>query len=109
MEIAFESRHLRTICESQVDAQGELGARVAKTLQRRVADLRAAVSIYDLVAGNCRLLDRKSDQFVVIDLCDSSNIVLQANHPKNPLTKEGKPDWNVVRRVKIIQIGSNND
>ena len=108
MEIASESRHLRTICESQVDAQRELGGRVAKILQRRVADLRAAVSIRDIVAGNRRLLDRETHQFVVIDLCDDIHMILQANHVKNPLTAEGKPDWDAVQRVKITQIGSSD-
>ncbi len=109
MELAFESRTLRTVCESETSAQRELGPTVAEVLKHRLADLRAATSINDLVAGNPRLSDGGDDQHLIIDLASGYNIVLGANHPKNPLTEAGRLNWAMISRVKLLWIGSNHD
>lgn len=81
----------------------ELGTRVAEVLKRRLADIRAATSGEDLVAGRPRELEG-TDQHMVVDLCDGRRIVFCANHPKNPMTKSGDLDWARVSRVKILRI-----
>ena len=81
----------------------ELGTRVAEFLKRRLADLRAATSVDDLVAGRPRALEG-TDQLMVVDLCDGHRMVFCANHPKNPMTESGELDWARVSRVKILRI-----
>lgn len=105
MELAFESKHLRSICEDLTAARLELDDAVAESLKHRLADLQAAVSIYDLLWGNCRVVGSGRAQRVRIDLPQGFYIVLAANHPRVPLTPEGDVDWNAVIRVKIIHIG----
>ena len=68
MELAFETMSLRTICESESDAKHELGQTVAESLKRRLADLRAATSITDLVAGRPRVSDHAASQRMLVDL-----------------------------------------
>ncbi len=51
MELAFETKSLREICESPIRAKRALGESVAEMLKRRLADLRAATCIGDLIAG----------------------------------------------------------
>ena len=109
MELAFESRALRTICESETNAQSELGPTVAEVLKRRLADLRAANSINDLVVGRPRLSDDENDQHLIIDLVSGCSMVLGANHPSNPLTATGRLNWAMISRVKLLRIESNND
>jgi hypothetical protein len=48
LELAFETKLLREICESEQKARQELGIKVAEALKRRLADLRAATSVEDL-------------------------------------------------------------
>ena len=105
MELAFDSKLLRTICESEVHANRELGPMAAEALRHRLADLRAATSVKDLAAGRPRLLDDVGRQHMVIDLCDGYQMVFCANHPKNPVTESGNLDWPRINRVKILWIG----
>ncbi len=104
MELAFDFRPLRTICESEAHAKDELGVTVAEMLKHRLADLRAAVSIRDLVAGRPCLLQGTADLCMTLDLCEGYRLVFCANHPKNPVSSTGGVDWLKVSRVKIMRI-----
>lgn len=104
MELAFETKSLRTICESESHAKHELGPTVAVFLKRRLADIRAATSVKDLVVGRPRELDTSDARNMVVDLCDGYRIVFSANHPKNPMTESGDLDWSMVSRLKIMRI-----
>ena len=106
MELAFESRGLRSICEQQSIAKGELGEDVAEALKHRLADLRAATSIRELMVGKPRTMTVGHMDYLVIDICEGSQMVLKANHPENPLTDDGELDWERVSRIKVIHIGS---
>jgi proteic killer suppression protein len=105
LQLAFESKELRTFCESESDAKLEFGLPVAEMLKHRLADMRAATSVTDLVAGRPRPLQGTAPQRVVVDLCAGYCIVFAANHTKNPLTKSGEVDWKRVTRIKLLCIG----
>lgn len=106
MELAFDSKSLRTICESEAQARLELGAEVAEVLKHRLADLRAATSTKDLVAGRPRIsADR---QHMVVDLCDGHRIIFKPNHTKLPKMDSGDIDWARVTRIKLLRIESDH-
>jgi hypothetical protein len=94
---------LRDICENEDQATLELGREVAEVLKRRLADLRAAKSPKDLVAGEPRV--QGDGKEMVLDLCDGSRIVFNANHP---MMRGDAPDWATVNRIKILRIETNN-
>jgi len=96
---------LRTICERETVARHELGDTIAEELKHRLADLRAATSIDDLLIGNLQKLDEPDRQCLAIDLIDEYRLVFCANHPKNPVTESGKVNWRKVSRIKITHIG----
>lgn len=102
MELAFDSMPLRSICESEVQAKHELGDTAAEFLKRRLADLRAAKSANDLVAGRPRIGDDR--EHIVIDLGDSHRLIFKANHTNNPRTSTDDLDWGMVSRIKILRI-----
>lgn len=104
MELAFDSRSLRSICESEDQAKDKYGTAVAEILKHRLADLCAATSIKDLLVGQQRPLEGTNDLCRILDLCENYQIVFCANHPKNPLTETGRVDWSRVSRVKIMLI-----
>lgn len=106
MELAFESKSLRVICESEAQAKLELGASVAEILKHRLADLRAATSSKDLVAGNPRVT--ADGQHMIIDVGDAHRIVFKANHVNCPTTNTKEVDWARVSRIKILRIESDN-
>ena len=84
-----------------------MGTEVAEVLKRRLADIRAATSYGDLIAGKPRLLNIGDLRILNVDLGEDYHLILEANHPQNPLTETGKLDWTRVSRVKVTHIGRN--
>lgn len=108
LEIAFSSIALRTICESEANATHKLGPKVAEVLKHRLADLRAATSVMDLVVGRPRILEDSDHQRMTVDLCDGFRIIFSANHPNKPVSETGELDWTKVSRIKILWIEREN-
>jgi hypothetical protein len=106
LELAFDNKLLRQICESEAKARSELGASVAGRLKRRLADLRAAASVDELVAGRPRELEGADGRSIVVDLDDNDRIVFSANHSTVPVLESSAVDWSKVSRVKILRIES---
>jgi hypothetical protein len=69
-----------------------------------VADLRAATSIQDIVAGRPRELQGARQNHIALDLCDGYRLVFCANHNKIPVCESGGVNWSKVNRVKIVEI-----
>ncbi len=104
VEIAFAKKSLRQLCESERTARRSLGARVAERLKRRLADLRAANCVKDLVAGRPRELRGDRAGQVAVDLGDGFQLVFCTNHSVPPLLDGSHVDWSRVNRVKIIYV-----
>jgi plasmid maintenance system killer protein len=104
LEIAFAEKNLRELCESEVKAKRILGLEIAAKLRRRLADIRAATSIRDLVVGNPRELEGNCPRPYLIELGPGARMILMANHNHNPVLNSGCIDWSKVSRVKILRI-----
>ena len=104
LEIAFASRSLRELCESAAKADRHFGAGVAQNLRRRLADLRAATTVKDLIAGRPRELEGARRRCFAVDLSESSRLVFCANHRVMPTLRSGDVNWSRIRRVKILRI-----
>lgn len=102
LELAFETRELRTICENEADAAQALGPNAAEALKHRLADLRAAASVCDLLVGRPQIHLSRAD-CMTLDLVDGFRIVFCANHPRIP-APAGRPEWVTVRRLKVVAI-----
>jgi hypothetical protein len=109
LELAFNTKPLRTLCESEFQAKSDLGERVAEILKHRLADLRAATSTKDLIAGRPLELDGADRQLMAIDLCDNHRIVFCANHTRNPTNETDDLDWPRISRIKILRIERSHD
>lgn len=108
MDIAFLSKSLRDICESENALIERFGAQVANGVKDRLSDLRAATSINDVVLGNPRHLTGKQANCVCIDLPEDFNLMLCSNHVKATSGKTDNINWSSVTRVKILSIGKDN-
>ena len=104
MELAFSSPSLRTICEDEARAENELGSEVAEVLKRRLADMRAATSLIDIVVGQPRELDGADRKLMAIDLCENYRIVFCPNHPKSLMIGISESEWSKVTRLRILRI-----
>ena len=108
LEIAFKTRELRTLCEIHSHARGALGEDTAIALKRRLADIRAAATVADLVVGRPRLCN-DSTACMMLDLGSTHRLVFCANHPSNPTSEAGDVDWLRVSRVRIEALEQHND
>lgn len=103
MELAFETVGLRRVCESDVEARKCLPKGTAEELHDRLADMRAATSVSDLVAGRPSLDARPPGQ-IRFGLDEGYELVCVGNHPRSPLTDDGLVEFGRVRRLKVVMI-----
>lgn len=100
MELAFATRALRELCQQEGAAIEEFGADAAAELMARIADLRAATSVADIVAGRPTMSNGKDPRFTILVL-DSIEIVIRPNHTRKPAQEGSSVDWQHVRRLRI--------
>jgi hypothetical protein len=104
MELAFETPWLRRVCESDTEARKCFPGGTAGQLQDRLADMRAATSVSDLAAGSPALDARPPGQ-IRFGLEGGYELVCAGNHPRPPITGDGRVDFSRIRRVKVLRIG----
>src|SRR4051812_2491142 len=78
VNLAFETLGLRTLCECQSKAERALGIRPAARLRERLADIRAAEAVTDLVAGRPRELRGGRQRRYAVDLANRYRLVFCA-------------------------------
>jgi plasmid maintenance system killer protein len=108
LELAFHSKELRTICESESEATTTFGVALAEVLKHRLADIRAASSVRDLLVGRPSVVEGTEDREMSVDLNEGYRLVFGANHTQNPVKKSNKVDWTRVSRIKILRIEKND-
>jgi len=106
LEIAFADESLREFCTNKLAAESEYGVVVAKRLRSRVADLRAADNVAELVTGNARIHDHDC---YIIDIYKDWRLIFKANHSSIPLRADRHVDWKRITRIQIIEIGQFDD
>lgn len=104
MELAFATKCLRHLCESEVRAERRLGVLGARALQRRLAEIVAAESVEDLVAGQPRFIRENPHEQLVLRVGDNFEVVLKVNHNSVPMLESGTVDWAQVTRVQVLSI-----
>lgn len=105
MELAFSTKMLRDICESEVLVYQLFDADIAKCLMSRLADLRAVDKLGHLPAGNPKQIIRNGEEYIQLELGNKIMIILCANHNNNPMHSDIEVNWEKVSRIKICTIG----
>lgn len=103
MDISFETKALRDICEDQDRALLEFGSAVSSDLQACLADLVAVATVTEIPTGNPGPIDDPAQSYKV-ELSNGYRVVFCANHVRPPFTESGELDWPSVRRIKILEI-----
>jgi hypothetical protein len=103
MELAFETVGLRHVCESDLEARKCFPQGTVEELQARLADMRAAKSVSDLVAGK-PYFDPHPPGRIRFGLDGGYELMCVGNHPRPTLTGDGLIDFSRMRRVKIVTI-----
>lgn len=109
MEITFSDGKLQKMCEQQVIAQKKLGKDCARKLRSRLADLDAATSVQDLIAGRPHPL--KGDRLgqFSLSLQGGKRLVFEPGNDPIPYKEDSSIHWAQVTNVRIIFIGDYHD
>jgi toxin HigB-1 len=105
VEIAFETKQLRDVCESQKNAERRMTLPVAEALRACLADLGAASNVSEFRLVRVDSKDTENGTVVVAHLADGIVLQLHQNHIDHPVSADGSTDWSQVSRVKIMSIG----
>lgn len=108
MDIYFASKKLEKLCSDSREATKVLGTDCARKLRARLADLQAADTVSELVAGRPHpLTGNRAGQFA-LDLAGGQRLVFQ---PKRGGAAKASTtlDWKRVTAVEIIFIGDYHD
>ena len=103
VELAFRTRTLRARCEDPATAKTDWTPEVREQLQNRIADIRAADSPLELIAGAPKLLEGRHPS-LEIRLTHDYVIVCQVNHAAIPRNEQAKVQWKRIRRVRVDEI-----
>ena len=109
MELAFETLDIRSLCENEACAARKLGPEVSETLKRRLADIRAAKSLEDLLVGNPRMFMCGGETFLAVDISEHHCLVLADNHPRKLSARTKNRVRDGIRRLRVVRIGNSND
>lgn len=107
MELAFVDKALRDLCASRGALDRRLGSVRAETLRHRLADLRAASCIHELLTQQPYPIDDSGR--MALDVIEGIRILFCPNHRNVPRSRDGKIDWSRTSRLKIIEIEGTND
>jgi len=102
MDIAFQTRALRDLCEDELRLSARFGSDAATQIIARMADLRATEAIQELVkAGLCVPLE---DGRLASSIDAGWRIVLAPNHLQRRRASSPPLPWSQVTRVKVFAI-----
>src|SRR5437879_4792496 len=103
IELLFADQSIRDICERQSVADSKLGARAARRLRARLADLRAARSVAGVAAGWPKRAD--ASDHISFTLHPSHQLVLEPANEPIPRESNGEVMWLKVNRVRVVYVG----
>ena len=109
LELSFSSSEIREVCLSQYTAVREFGSFIGEKLIDRLADLRAATSPIDLIAGNPQPIEIRSNQYYAVYLSENNFLVFSTNQKETPIFDNGYIDWAHIYRIKILYIGNTHE
>jgi hypothetical protein len=105
VNLAFATEELREQCEIQVIGERAFGAEVAGQLRERLASMREADGVQELLTGRPRPLPESDGRCYVIDLPEDFRMEICANHPVPPLLPgTHRVDWSRVTRIAVRSV-----
>lgn len=106
LEISFETRDLRTTCESSTRAKRALGELGSEALQRVLADMNAVETVAELLEMDFGVdISIQEQGMLRFQLHEDISLYCDANLISMPSPGEAL-DWAQVTRLKVVHIGS---
>jgi plasmid maintenance system killer protein len=107
MVIYFKTKKLQKICNNRNESIKKFGPKIARKLQQRLMELKAASCLDDISRvppPRCHQLSGNRDGQLSADLEHPYRLLfIPANNPI-PVTQDGGLNWAKVTEVEIIEI-----
>jgi hypothetical protein len=105
LEITFQTRDLRSTCESPTRAKREVGELESKALRRVLADMNAVETVVELFEMGLTIENCSQEQGMLrFQLSEKMGIYCAVNQQGIPMNGE-TIDWAQVTRLKVVRIG----
>lgn len=109
MIITFSDKKLEKTCNSDREMRRKCGAKRAKLLQRRLAQLAAAPSLETLNPsyggpGRCHELTGSWSGCLTVDLDGPYRLLFRPGHNPVPQKADGGLEWDAVTAIEIVGI-----
>ena len=109
MRILFANRSLERLCSEESRMKRKLGPSGARKLKARLADLRAAARVRDLVAGHPHPLTGDREGQFAVDLDGGRRLVFAPADEPLPRNEDGSIAWPEVTAACIVFVGDYHD
>jgi len=104
LEIAFDTKDLRTLIETDRALQSKFGPLYIQ-VKSKISDLIAIEKVNELLPETFTVVSFKSIECIrVTNLNGDFEIIFCSNHIKVPAKTNGDTDWSKVKRIKILEI-----
>ena len=107
MHIGFEQQEFRELCRNEGSAIAALGPGVAEVLFARLADIRAAETLAELIVGNPRV-DPNDASTYLLDLRDYGTLRFRTIAPKGRKTESERTNPARVSRILVVAFEARN-
>lgn len=104
LEVTFENRFLRDICERKKEAEVVLGFDGAMALRALLADFDVVDYVTEVPMWAEFVVGGGHNQVLSFDLCPDTQLICTHAHRKPPLNNSKNVNWSRVSRIKIKQI-----
>jgi proteic killer suppression protein len=105
LHISFQSRHLRSICESESYANAALGVALSAKLIARLFDISAAGNVWELPVGRPESRFQEGEEYIILTLDSDVRIGFVCGHKDPPKNADDSTNWEIVSRIKLMFIG----
>ncbi len=109
MEVSFASTTLAKLCQRKQDAAKQYGPQVAAKLQSRLAELFAATTVIELVAGRPHPLRGDRAGSFALDLYGGLRLIFKPTIEPPIQKPDGSIDWAQVSKVTITELVDYHD
>jgi len=106
LDISFFDKKIRAVCLKESVAKRHFPLAVVRTLHRRIDDFCAADDLFDLPFSVVWLSKVPPGSFSV-NLSENYYAFFCAVDINMPLDMHGNVNWQLVRRVKLMEISKN--
>lgn len=107
MEVSFVSKSMQKCCSNEQAMRRRWGDRIARKLQQRLMELKAATNLHDIrrtPPSRCHELKGNRKGQLSVDLDHPYRLIFKPDHSPLPRNEDGGLDWGRVIKVVVIEV-----